>query len=90
MKVAIVTSFPENPEAPSGGVETVSINLVEALAKFDDLDIDVVHRTLLVIVLGQVLDLDHWHSFGGLGLRLIITFSPAARHGGFTTCVLTM
>ena len=42
MKVAIVTSFPENPEAPSGGVETVSINLVEALAKFDDLDIDVV------------------------------------------------
>jgi glycosyltransferase involved in cell wall biosynthesis len=42
MKVAVVTSFPANPEAPHGGVEAVSVNLVEALAEFDDLDIDVV------------------------------------------------
>ena len=42
MKAVIVTSFPENPEAPLGGVEAVSVNLVEALAEFDDLDIDIV------------------------------------------------
>ena len=42
MKLAVVTSFPENPETPRGGVEAVSVNLVEALAEFDDLDIEVV------------------------------------------------
>jgi glycosyltransferase involved in cell wall biosynthesis len=42
LKVAIVTSFPDEPAAPHGGVEAVSVNLVEALAKFDDLDITVV------------------------------------------------
>ena len=42
MKLAIVTSFPENPETPRGGVEAVSVNLVSALAEFDDLEIDVV------------------------------------------------
>lgn len=46
MKLAIVTSFPDDPAAPAGGVEAVSVNLVEALAAAGDLDIDVVtaHR----------------------------------------------
>lgn len=42
MKVAVVTSFPGDPGASMGGVEAVSVNLVRALAEFDDLDIDVV------------------------------------------------
>ncbi len=42
MKVAIVTSFPDDPGAPHGGVEAVSVLLVQALAEFDDLDIHVV------------------------------------------------
>jgi glycosyltransferase involved in cell wall biosynthesis len=42
VKLAIVTSFPDDPNAPQGGVEAVSVNLVESLAQFDDLDIDVV------------------------------------------------
>lgn len=42
MKVAVVTSFPVDPEAPRGGVEAVSVNLVRALARFDDLDVHVV------------------------------------------------
>lgn len=42
MKVAVVTSFPDDPVAPVGGVEAVSVSLVRALAEFDDLDIDVV------------------------------------------------
>lgn len=42
MKVAFVTSFPEDPSAPVGGVEAVSVNLVKSLATFDDLNIDVV------------------------------------------------
>ena len=42
MKLAFVTSFPENPNAPVGGVEAVSVNLVQALAQFDDLDIHVI------------------------------------------------
>ncbi|MFC1634600.1 glycosyltransferase family 4 protein [Planctomycetota bacterium] len=42
MKVAIVTSFPNDPGAPVGGVEAVSVNLVEALTRFDDLNINVV------------------------------------------------
>ena len=42
MKVAIVTSFPDDPGAPLGGVEAVSVTLVEELAKFDDLEIHAV------------------------------------------------
>ena len=42
MKIAIVTSFPANPEFPKGGVEAVSVNLVRALAQFNDLEIHVV------------------------------------------------
>jgi glycosyltransferase involved in cell wall biosynthesis len=42
MKVAIVTAFPEDPDAPRGGVEAVSVNLVGALAGFTDLEIHVV------------------------------------------------
>lgn len=42
MKVAIATHFPEDPNAPRGGVEAVSVNLVRALAKFGDLDLHVV------------------------------------------------
>jgi glycosyltransferase involved in cell wall biosynthesis len=42
LKLAFVTSFPDDPKAPHGGVEAVSVNLVKALAEFDDLDIDVV------------------------------------------------
>lgn len=33
MLIAIVTWFPRNPEAPHGGVEAVSVNLVRALAE---------------------------------------------------------
>ena len=39
MKVAIVTSFPDDPGAPVGGVQAVSVNLVRALSKLDDLDV---------------------------------------------------
>jgi len=42
MKIAFVTHFPSDPEAPNGGVESVSVNLVKALANFDDLDIHVI------------------------------------------------
>lgn len=42
MKVAIATHFPKNPEIPRGGVEAVSVNLVRALAEFNDLEIDVI------------------------------------------------
>jgi glycosyltransferase involved in cell wall biosynthesis len=42
MKVAVVTSFPDDPGAPVGGVEAVSVNLVRALTDFADLDIHVV------------------------------------------------
>ena len=42
MKVAIATHFPEDPSSPRGGVEAVSVNLVKALASFEDLDINVV------------------------------------------------
>ena len=43
-----MTSFPDDPSAPVGGVEAVSVNLVEALAEFADLDIHVItaRRTL--------------------------------------------
>lgn len=42
MKIAIVTQFPNDPRAPRGGVEAVSVNLVAALAAFTDLDVHVV------------------------------------------------
>jgi glycosyltransferase involved in cell wall biosynthesis len=42
LKVAVVTSFPDDPGAPVGGVEAVSVNLVKALAEFKDLEIDVI------------------------------------------------
>lgn len=42
MKIVIVTSFPDDPGAPVGGVESVSVNLVKALAEFGDLEIDVI------------------------------------------------
>ena len=41
-KIAIVTDFPSDPAAPRGGVESVSVNLVRALAAYDDLDLHVV------------------------------------------------
>jgi glycosyltransferase involved in cell wall biosynthesis len=40
--VALVTQFPENPSTPLGGVEAVSVNLTQALARYPDLDIHVV------------------------------------------------
>ncbi len=42
MKVAIVTHFPHDPDAPHGGVEAVCVNLARWLGTFDDLDIHVV------------------------------------------------
>lgn len=42
MKVAVVTQFPVDPQAPHGGVEAVSVNLVKGLAKLDDLQVHVV------------------------------------------------
>ena len=42
MKIAFVTQFPASPSSPDGGVEAVSVNLVKALAEFDDLKIDVI------------------------------------------------
>lgn len=42
MRLAFVTSFPDDPAAPHGGVEAVSVNLVKSLASFEDLDIQVV------------------------------------------------
>ncbi len=45
MKVALVTRFPANPLAPSGGVESVSVTLVQALGNLDGLDLHVVTTT---------------------------------------------
>jgi len=42
MKIAVATHFPADPGAPRGGVEAVSVNLVRALADFDDLELHVV------------------------------------------------
>lgn len=42
MKVAVVTSFPDNPATPTGGVEAVSVCLVQALADHDDQTLHVV------------------------------------------------
>jgi glycosyltransferase involved in cell wall biosynthesis len=45
VKVAIVTHFPENPAAPRGGVEAVSVTLARALGAVDDLELHVVTTT---------------------------------------------
>jgi glycosyltransferase involved in cell wall biosynthesis len=42
VKVALVTQYPRDPEAPRGGVEAVSVNLARALRRFSDLDLHVV------------------------------------------------
>jgi glycosyltransferase involved in cell wall biosynthesis len=42
MRVALVTSFPRDPDSPRGGVESVSVNLAGALSRFEDLDVHVV------------------------------------------------
>jgi glycosyltransferase involved in cell wall biosynthesis len=42
LRVAIVTAFPKDPEAPYGGVEAVSVNLTRALAALDDLELHVI------------------------------------------------
>jgi glycosyltransferase involved in cell wall biosynthesis len=42
VKVVIVTSFPQDPGAPIGGVEAVSVNLVGALSRLHDVDLHVV------------------------------------------------
>jgi glycosyltransferase involved in cell wall biosynthesis len=42
LKIAIVTSFPADPGAPRGGVESVSVTLADALMAFDDLHLDIV------------------------------------------------
>ncbi len=42
MKIALVTAFPRNPAAPSGGVESVSVNLVKALAVAGGLEVHVI------------------------------------------------
>lgn len=42
MKIAIVTQFPKDPDAPHGGVEAVSVNLIKALSAQGGLDLHVV------------------------------------------------
>jgi glycosyltransferase involved in cell wall biosynthesis len=42
MKVALVTRYPRDPQAPRGGVESVSVNLVGALVRRPGLEIHVV------------------------------------------------
>jgi glycosyltransferase involved in cell wall biosynthesis len=42
VKVAVVTSFPEDASQPHGGVEAVSVNLCRALSHHEDLEIHVV------------------------------------------------
>lgn len=42
MRVALATAFPQDPDAPRGGVESVSVNLAGALSRFEDLEVHVV------------------------------------------------
>lgn len=42
MKIALVTAFPNDPALPRGGVEAVSVNLVDGLLGLGDLDVHVV------------------------------------------------
>ena len=48
MKVAVVTAFPHDTQKPVGGVEAVSVNLVQALSTLTNLEVHVVttDRTL--------------------------------------------
>lgn len=41
MRVAMVTAFPEDPRAPRGGVEAVSVNLARSLAALPDVELHV-------------------------------------------------
>src|SRR5438445_8878322 len=42
VRVAVVTAFPEDPHSPRGGVEAVSVNLVQALGRHADLELHVI------------------------------------------------
>ena len=42
IKLAVVTAFPRDPGRPMGGVEAVSVNLVQALGEIPELDVHVV------------------------------------------------
>jgi glycosyltransferase involved in cell wall biosynthesis len=42
MRIAIVTAFPEREDTPRGGVEAVSVTLVQSLAAISGLDVQVV------------------------------------------------
>jgi len=42
VRIAVLTSFPEDAAAPVGGVESVSVNLVGALARIDGLEVHMV------------------------------------------------
>ncbi len=42
MRVAIVTDFPRDPTDPCGGVQAVSVHLVQGLCSLDDLELHVV------------------------------------------------
>ena len=42
MKIALFTRYPPTPQQPRGGVESVAVVLVRALAAMDDLDVHVV------------------------------------------------
>lgn len=46
--MVIVTSFPTNVDSPKGGVEAVSVNLIKALALYDDLELHVVTTDLFI------------------------------------------
>lgn len=56
IKLAFVTQFPVDTNRPFGGVEAVSVNLVNALSAYDELDIQVV--TLCTQV--KQITLEHW------------------------------
>ena len=42
MKIAVFSRYPQDPGHPCGGVESVTVVLVRALAQFDDLDVHVI------------------------------------------------
>ena len=39
MRVGVITQFPRDPEDPCGGVESVSVELLRGLARFEDLEL---------------------------------------------------
>lgn len=55
MKVALLSRYPNDPDHPKGGVESVTVVLARALARFDDLDVHLVtlERTQDRVVVGQ-------------------------------------